>query len=558
MTNGDDESGNSSDDDDTSDSKSCSYLLQHGAQFHVIQKCAQNSCPELHRQLDNFDRTILRQRAQGNQEQPIHVRSKLEKSRRRYRFHARSAVSRQFRWLGHRFRRSGSSTISIKSEFPAPPDSKERRFLARDSAEIWSSSGDESPIFNTPESNIANAKHTHNSSHHLDPLAMASMMIATAELDRLSSRVNLERTSGTSGSSTGFSGSSPISLTPFHSGTTAPSNGASLSESNAIDTASTVPFNSPLSSGQQSGVASPASRPTHRRGQRRRAQRSRLSEVTTPDDIASPAESIEDLTEGMPSFSSSQVETLPECSTILNSVNEGSLYPKPLEIRRGGQDTPFRETGLPGGIGDGNTAPEPDPLDTLLSIPPEKYGGSPQTSHSLNLNAEDAISTPARISSFGKTPGHISDQQEAHGAARSDDIGHAISSPATAPDLETLPSLTGTRDDQGSNHAMSKIPAERIASSKSDHDSSLDSCHPNTWSETQGEPGDSDPFCPHDCLETRHSGQEDYTELSRLVRQDSDATIHTVIVGQRTKSSPGKVVESMHKRKDTNSEPARL
>lgn len=66
MTNGDDESGNSSDDDDTSDSKSCSYLLQHGAQFHVIQKCAQNSCPELHRQLDNFDRTILRQRVSAS------------------------------------------------------------------------------------------------------------------------------------------------------------------------------------------------------------------------------------------------------------------------------------------------------------------------------------------------------------------------------------------------------------------------------------------------------------------------------------------------------------
>ena len=52
---GDNDSGNSSNDDDTSDSKSCSYLSQHDAQFHAIQKYALNSCPELHRQIDDLD-----------------------------------------------------------------------------------------------------------------------------------------------------------------------------------------------------------------------------------------------------------------------------------------------------------------------------------------------------------------------------------------------------------------------------------------------------------------------------------------------------------------------
>ncbi|KAI0381377.1 hypothetical protein F5Y04DRAFT_288954 [Hypomontagnella monticulosa] len=494
-TGGDNDSGNSSDDDDTSDSKSCSYLSQHDAQFHAIQKYALNSCPELHRQIDDLDRSILRRRVQGNQAQVAELQSKLEKSRHRYHIHPRSAISRQFRWLGSRFRRSGSSTFSIKSEIPAHPNSKERRSLARDSADIWPSSGEETPLFNTPESNIANASPIHNSGHHLDPLAMASMMIATAELDRLSSRASLERKHRTSESSTGFAGGSPTSPTPFYGGVAAPGHGVSMSDSNVLDVPSTVPFGSPLSSGPGSGVASPvSSRPPQRLGQRRRAQRSRLSEVTTPEDIASPAESVEDLTEGRSSFSSSHVETFPEYSTILNSVSEDSLYPKPLEIRRGGQGTRSRHDSLPGDIENRNTAPGSNALGNLYPTPPKEYGTSPPMSHSLSSSTEDVIPT----------------------------------------------------------RTQSRIPASR------NEDPSLDSCHPDTWSETQGEPGDSDPFCPHECLETRHSSQDSYTGPWVIVRQDSDASIRTVVVGERARSSVDRVVESMHKRKDTNSEPARL
>lgn len=51
-------SDSSDGEDDVSDGKSCSYLSQHDAQFHAIQRNGLHSCPELHRQLDEFDRSL--------------------------------------------------------------------------------------------------------------------------------------------------------------------------------------------------------------------------------------------------------------------------------------------------------------------------------------------------------------------------------------------------------------------------------------------------------------------------------------------------------------------
>lgn len=61
----------------------------------------------------------------------------------------RKRSSRFFRHLSRRFHRS-SSNYSIRSDFPAPPHGTERRWLSRDSADICPSSGDESPVCNTP------------------------------------------------------------------------------------------------------------------------------------------------------------------------------------------------------------------------------------------------------------------------------------------------------------------------------------------------------------------------------------------------------------------------
>ncbi|KAI2779961.1 hypothetical protein F4815DRAFT_471724 [Daldinia loculata] len=396
------DSSSSSGSEDVSE-KSCLYLSQPNVQFHVIQRHAHNSCPEFCRQLDDFERPPSRLEGQGTQARAHELRPKVDKSRYRHHLRVRNIVTKQFRSLRQRIRRSGSSTFSVRSEFPAPRHSKERRLLARDSMGTWPPSGEESPLFNTPESNATNAKRiSQDIGRHIDPLAMASVMIATAELDRLSSRRSLDLLSRTSGSSTstGVSGNSPTSHTPFHSGVTSPNNEISASTSTALDMPPTIPFNTPLSSDPQSGVISPVSKSSRRRGKRRRAQRSRLSEVTIPDNIASPAESAEEFNEGLP-ISVTHIETLPECSSMPSKGTEESLYPKPLIISRSGREESNSC------IDDTSEYaqeyfPRSEPLEPVL-LPADsgnELGTLQRLSGSLASDIEDVI--PARVSSTGE------------------------------------------------------------------------------------------------------------------------------------------------------------
>ncbi|KAI1102139.1 hypothetical protein F4804DRAFT_334580 [Jackrogersella minutella] len=467
LASGDNGSDSSSDSTDVLDDKSCPYLSQHDSQFHAIQKYGVNSCPELHRQLGDFDKSLSGLKIRDDQEEIKQLRSELEKVRHRYHFHVRDLVTRRFRSLRLRLRRSGSSTFSVRSDFPAPPRAKERRLLARESVDAWPSSGEGTPLFNTPESNIAKHNSPHAPGHHFDPLAIASMMIATAELDRLSSRANLDQTSRTSGSSTSFSGSSPISRTPLYSGIGSPDNETTTSESPALYMPPTMPYNTPASSGPQSGVVSPVSRPLKRHGHTRRAHRSHLSEVTTPDDIASPEDSAEEFMESRPFLSSSQIETPPECSATTNTGLEDTLYPKPLAINRNDRE----ETGPPDDEILGETREDLCSRSTISSPRPatsmEEPDISSQLSSDLDSNRAETMSAPAQVSSIGKT----------HESMYSPEALFRNGSAS----LPITPSIL-----------------------ISDEDMNLNSCHPDMWSEAQGEPGDSDPFCPSDCLRTRH------------------------------------------------------
>ncbi|KAI1088586.1 hypothetical protein F5B19DRAFT_505575 [Rostrohypoxylon terebratum] len=354
------------------DDNLCTYASRHDAQFHVIRKYALNSCPELHRQLEDFDESLSGPKGRNSQDEIAQLRSELEKVRHRHHFHVRNVVTRGFRSLTGRRRRSGS-TFSIQSEYTTRRrrSSKERRLLARESVDIWPSSGEESPLFNTPESHVAHADTSHAAGHHIDPLAMASMMIATAELDRLSSRASFEHNSKASGSSTGFSGNTTLSHTPV-----SPDDETSIPESTALYSPPTIPYNTPTSLGMHSGVASPVSRPAHRSGHRRRGQRSHLSEVTTPDEVASPEESTEEFIESRGSVSSSLIETLHECPAIPDCGYEDSLFPKPLAVNRNGRE--------------GAKTADPTTLR-------ETQGGH------RGLKRKDVISAPARVSSIGKT-----------------------------------------------------------------------------------------------------------------------------------------------------------
>ncbi|KAI1139225.1 hypothetical protein F5Y05DRAFT_342157 [Hypoxylon sp. FL0543] len=554
-------SSGGTDSDDIADNKSCSYSSHHDAQVHVLQRHATNSCPELRRDLEDFDKSLPRPKTGDNQEQMTRLPLKLDRNQHRHRFNVRNLVTMPLRSLGRRFKRSGS-THSVRSDFSTPRSSKERRRLARDSVDVWPSSGEESPVFNTPDSNMTNGGTPRPVGHHFDPLAMASMMIATAELDRLSSRASLDQTSRTSGSSTGFSGSSH---TPLHTDPVSPS--SEPSEATALYVSPTIPFNTPSSSGPPSGIVSPVSRPSLRRGQRRRGQRSHLSEVTTPDDIASPGELAEEPNEGRLSLSLSQIETLPECSTTLDE-GEDSLYPKPLAINRNGgkvndsrDDDPSKDTR------EIQSAPGSTDSSAYPAICKEKPDDPSQPVAESSLKRQESISPPSRLSSIGKTPEsmygprHVSTNNHGHKLPNFPPPSLLISPAST-----TTAMTSSAPDAQNSTRIANKdIPVlsptpemgDGSGTNRLNEDASSESCHPNTWSESQGEPGDSDPFCPPACLETRHSSQDSQGTTETVVRmlsigKSTGLNRHSdseVAVQHRARTAKDE-------RKDSNSEPA--
>ncbi|KAI1657016.1 hypothetical protein F4813DRAFT_88580 [Daldinia decipiens] len=478
-----DSSSGSSGSKDVSGEKPCLYLSRPNAQLYVIQRHAHNSCPEFCRQLDDFQAPPSRLEGQDSQARVNNFRPNVDKSRYRRHLRVRNIVTNQFRSLGQRIRRSGSSTFSIRSEFPAPRHSKERRLLARDPVGTWPPSGEESPLFNTPESNATNTKRiSQDIGRYIDPLAIASVMIATAELDRLSSRTSLDLVSRTSGSSTGVSGNSPTSHTLFYSGAASP-NEISASNPTALDMPPTIPFNTPLSSGPQSGVISPVSKSSQRRGKRRRAQHSRLSEVTTPDNIVSPAESTEEYNEGLP-ISVTHIETLLECSSVPSKGTEESLYPKPLFTSHSGQeetDSRIDDTSKYAQ----EYFPRFEPLEPVLptAASGNKLSTLQRLSSSLVSDVEDVI--PARVSSIGevsKTGGKPLLSNMPLG------LGYTFPMPTTASNL-TIPitsretyniDSTSIANIEGDISVVGAVIDYTLETGQLDKVAEPDSCHPDT------------------------------------------------------------------------------
>ncbi|KAI0009613.1 hypothetical protein F4779DRAFT_617380 [Xylariaceae sp. FL0662B] len=571
-----------SESENQSDGKLCSYAAQHDAQFHAILHLAFTSCPELHRQLDNAEERCT----VSASTKPITTLT--------YKMYRLTEV----KILSHNFVRSLARidadimvTRSIRSDFPAPPDGQERRIRARGSAEIWPSSGEESPIFNTPESNVGSP---YSPGRHIDPLAIAGVMIATAELDRLGSKWSAGRRSRTSASSTGVSGNSLVLQTPLSSGLASPANRTPASDSAAMDTPPPIPFNTPSISAPQSGLASPAPRPSPRRGQRRRAQRSRLSEVTTPEDITPPAESADYPVQGQRSLTPRAIETLQECLAKSMDVPQDSLFPRPLTISRSSRaetentrEDPSQDSEIVHSTPDLNC---PSPVRAKLT----PYGITRSSSRRPDNLSSDAPRPPSRTSSIGKTSELASNLRRT--PTKADDQDFASPSIPTDPEHAGTPRgqfsrklprdrrrtvksdpTDGAATDIGS-YVRSRLRREGITSALAidppewDTRSEPESCHPDTWTESLGEPGDSDPFCPPACLESRHSSQDIRVSPppAALARPSStggtgripataelDGDGHPWTGGQQ---QPGNAAagRSMRERKDRHSEPAWL
>ncbi|KAI0595107.1 hypothetical protein F4775DRAFT_387642 [Biscogniauxia sp. FL1348] len=507
----------SEDSDDSRDNVSCPDIMAHDSRFHAIHQYALKSCPDLHRQLDGF--VPFRTTLDGDQPAALPEYSEFDRYRHRYHLHFPRRITRRFRSFGRRLRGSSSSTYSIRSEFPAPLVGKERRVLARDSTDIWPSSSDESPVFNTPESNPSPVQP---GGSHVNTLAMSGMMIATAELDRLSGSVSQDQMSRVS--------ESPMSQTPVSSGLASSGTSTSISGSTVTNVPSNIPFNTPSSPGPQSGIPSPATRPPLRPGHRRRAQRSRLSEVTTPEDVALPAEPIDDRVHYQSIFSPSNMEILPD--RLPGSANEGheSLYPKPLSISR---NSPDRVESPP----DNRREKFRDSTPGLASLASGHISIRYYDDRPL-FPASDSVLTPTRTSSIGKTPNSIHARDKTDGQGGAEKLWQSTANIGLRPVSRSSTGSPGPRQLLGipvespgaveprSYTTVSHRYRDPLPPESSSHHIGMDvgdtilgdahsgSCHPDTWTESQGEPGNAEPFCPSECLETRHSSQADQPQPS--------------------------------------------
>ncbi|KAI1430784.1 hypothetical protein GGR50DRAFT_698659 [Xylaria sp. CBS 124048] len=236
-----------------------------GRQFDNTQDDALKSCPEFYRRsLSGVYPAVSKVIAESNNVLKPPNYSQFETARHRHRLHVPDRVSKRFHMLRERLHRCRSSSLhSLRPEFPPPPDGKERRYRSRNSSDIWPSSGEGSPIFNTPESRLSPMKPT-------DVLATSGLAMTAEALDRfnISANGSVARTSPTLTESVRLS-----------TDTNSPPN---ESDSSAARIAPSVPANTPSS-------ISPIMRPSRTRlkiskrpGRSRRRRHSRLSEVSVP------------------------------------------------------------------------------------------------------------------------------------------------------------------------------------------------------------------------------------------------------------------------------------
>ncbi len=198
----------------------------------------------------------------------------------------RDAVADGFRSLGRHFRHFNSSSVTLSTPEYGYHSGRERRRRNRDSYMACSESAASSLLYNTPASGANPSPDI--SQGVIDPLAIAGMMIATAELDRLSSIADNRSITSRAERAPASSGGSSAANVPPNSPVlqTRQSSEWAISlpsESSGGDTG--APANTPVSGASTPIPAVLATPHVSRSSYRRRATRSRLSEVYTPEDL---------------------------------------------------------------------------------------------------------------------------------------------------------------------------------------------------------------------------------------------------------------------------------
>ncbi|KAI0973566.1 hypothetical protein F4678DRAFT_425159 [Xylaria arbuscula] len=451
---------------------------EHQCHFQNSQECALKSCPELYRRSNSVVRSTISRFVPGtvsSLKPPSYTQ--FDTNRHQHRHRIQETVSKRFRSLREKLRRGRSSSMfSVRPEFPPPPAGKERRYRSRNSNEIWPSSEESPPIYNTPESNKSPVQ--------LLPgalLAASGMRLAAVELDRLTNQSRSTKTS--------------VEVARISSGT---DSARSESESSIADITPAVPTNSPSSFLSPIGLANPNPRTPQKPGMRARRQHSRLSEVTTSEEINSPAGS--------------------------SPISPQALYFASERLRGTLLDT------LPAFEADGSEGlippPEPEPIQRPDSLDKPHGEASPPLESVVTRIPLDhdvavggGIVLPERKRSKDRTP-----------EPRSDETNWSDEDTTEEYIVERIPfvmrpPLLFTRSEPNYRNIVTvrREIAARELSVVADADKTMDevridttvdesasrSCHPDTWSLSQGEPGDSEPFCPEECVSSRQCGHED-------------------------------------------------
>ncbi|KAI0813650.1 hypothetical protein GGR55DRAFT_635362 [Xylaria sp. FL0064] len=438
--------------------------------FRNTQENALKSCPELYRRSFNAVRSSISRfgtdRVSGLR--PPNY-TQFDSSRHQHRHRIQKTLSKGLHSIRERLRRGRSSSMfSVRPEFPPPPDGKIRRYRSR-SNEIWPSS-EESPIFNTPESNKSPVQPP---GQNTALLAATGLRLAAVELDRLT---NISR-----------SAKSSLEVARISSDT---DSARSESELSVVDITPAVPTNSPSSLLS----SSPISRPPQRLGRRARRQRSRLSEVTTPEEIHSSTQIV------------GSWPTSPQALYFPSDPLQDILPAFEAEC-------------------DVSVAPRRLPIPPLSSPRDESYGKPPPSSESvatqLPLNHDDSLETvmgqniipPERISSPHSDETNWSNKGDTRESAL--DLRRSVWRPPllssrSEPNYhKILPIGIAGKGIAAKEPAVSTGLVKRQGAAKShtvQQESAARSCHPDTWSPSQGEPGDSEPFCPPMCASSKQCG----------------------------------------------------
>ncbi|KAI1742438.1 hypothetical protein F4680DRAFT_32152 [Xylaria scruposa] len=411
--------------------------------------------------------------------------SQFDNSRQHW-HHFPNTVSKRFRSLRDKLHRSRSSSMfCTRPEFPPPPDGKERRYRSRNSNDIWPSSGEESPIFNTPASNISPVPPA---GYNANLLAASGLMMAAADIDRLTATAH-------EGNRPRIPGTRSLELPrprPPSGADSPPSEG----ESSVADATSTVPANSPSSLLPPTGLTSPLSRSPQWPGRKNRRQPSRLSEVTTPDEINSPMQ--------------------PGDSDVFHPQVFWSVSDPPDKSE--GSEAGRQESSLPPPSNQSPLSDEKSNSETSLAPVSEKTQNPPTHVNFPGVALKRDRSIISERSSRDQT--RESDEQVNIGEERGarEYIPNRWSSTIRPPFTtsrsrhsygQSLRSKLERLDMVAQESALFADVLERLNAGENEStmaECGSSSCRPDTWSEDQGEPGDSEPFCPPDCSYLKRGG----------------------------------------------------